>query len=78
MASLERVKWAKGEILKTHPKAQVGITSDPKEAGYSLAVRVKTQAEADKIPDDIGGVPIVRKLVGEIHKQSEPSGGKGV
>ena len=69
MASLERVKWAKGEILKQFPTATVGITSDPKEEGYVLAVRVQTQKEADKIPDDVDGVPIVRKIVGEIHKQ---------
>lgn len=69
MASLERVKWAKGEILKTHPTATVGITSDPKDKTYALAIRVKTQEELDAIPDDIGGVSIIRKWIPEpIHK----------
>jgi hypothetical protein len=63
MVQIERVKEARTSFQHRYPGISVGISNNPQGTGYVLAARVISTEQAENMPKEIDGVPIVYRTL---------------
>jgi hypothetical protein len=64
MITTNQAMGAREVFKKLYPTTVVGISNNPNGKGMALVVRVKTQADASKMPKQVDKVPIIYRFIG--------------